>query len=195
MNKLNVSIEKPVVVVVEGIDDRHLFDHLCDKWDMHDIQFISLNTEPGYDNVSAVVKLAGFDEKVRAFGITRDADDNFQSAKDSIENLLRRLSLNIKTDFFIFPDNTNTGMLETLLMQASSTDTNRSDCISAFIRCLESKTIVIPNNRKDKAKIYAYLSAFYEPGKRIGEAAHAGYWDDNSLIFNQVKRFFQNLIS
>lgn|SRR3989338_1737948 len=194
MRALNVSIEKSVVVVVEGIDDRIVFEFFCQKWNINNIQFVSLNTKADFDSVSAVVRLPGFDETVRTFAILRDADNNFGSAKQSVEDILRRLSLRIKTDFFILPDNRNTGMLETLLMGSISGDASRVGCIDAFIECLHNKSVDIPEHRKDKAKTYAFLSAFDEPGKRIGEATQAGYWNSDNKIFNPLKEFFKKLV-
>ena len=190
---LNVIIQKPVVVAVEGIDDRLLLDYLCHNWVLSNIQFISLSETPSFDNVSAIINMPGFHQTVKAFGIIRDADERYQSAKDSVEDILRRLALPIKTSYFIFPDNKNNGMLETLLMQVSSTDVDRTQCVDGFITCLTNKSIRIPNHRKDKAKIYAYLSAFDEPGKRIGEAASGGYWDHTNKVFNNLKQFLSDL--
>ena len=190
----NVSIQKPVVIAVEGIDDRFLLDYLCNSWNLNDIQFISLNETPSFDNVSAILNMPGFHQMVKVFGIIRDADERYQSAKDSVADILSRLKLGIKTAYFIFPDNKNNGMLETLLMQVSSTDVNRTKCVDAFITCLTSQSISIPNHKKDKAKVYAYLSAFDEPGKRIGEAASAGYWNHANKVFNNLKQFFNDLV-
>ena len=190
---LNVSIEKSTVVVVEGIDDRILLNYLCDKWDLSNVQFVSINQTPNFDNILAVINMPGFHQIVKAFGIIRDADDQFQSAKQSVEDILHRLDLNIKTGHFIFPDNNNPGRLETLLMQASLVDADRMNCVDHFMTCLARKSINISDHRMDKAKVYTYLSAFDEPGKRIGEAACAGYWNHSNEVFNNLRIFLFSL--
>jgi hypothetical protein len=194
MVSFKVSVEKPVIIAVEGIDDRKLLEHLCHHWNLNDIQFISLDTKPSTDNVSAVINMPGFRQTVKAFGIIRDADNCYQPAKNSVEDILQKLGNNIRTGYFIFPDNSNSGILETLLMlQVSSADPNRARCVDAFMACLVSQSVNISDHKKDKAKVYAYLSAFDDPGKRIGEAASAGYWNHDSVAFNNLKQFLSDL--
>ena len=46
----------------------------------------------------------------------------------------------------------------------------------------------MPNNLS-KARVQAFLSSRIEPGKRLGEAAEAGYWPFNNPVFNPIKDF------
>ena len=65
--------------------------------------------------------------------------------------------------------------------------------VSSFMSCLDSKDVSIPEHRKDKAKTYAFLSANNEPGKRINEAAQAGFWNHNHHSLNALKTFLEGL--
>ncbi len=194
MDGQNKSISKPVRVVVEGKDDAGVLAKFCKEWGFHDIQFYGVNGKPNNDNVSAVIKQSGFSDNVACFAIMRDADDSFDSAKRSVENIIFRLELGIKTDFFILPNNRENGMLETLLMRVvEQNNPEKNQCINFFLECLSTKRVVIPEHKKDKAKTYAFLSANDDPGKRIQEAAQAGFWDHNNGSLAPLKSFFERL--
>lgn len=194
MDDLNKPIQKPTLVVVEGKDDAGVLAKFCKEWGLNDIQFYGVNGKPNNDNVSAVIKQPGFIDNVTCFAVIRDADDNFDNAKRSVEGILSRSGLSIKTGYFILPNNQDNGMLETLLMKiVERNDSQKNDCINLFLDCLSSKGVDIPEHRKDKAKAYAFLSANNEPGKRISEAAQAGFWDHNIDLLESLKKFFEDL--
>jgi hypothetical protein len=46
-----------------------------------------------------------------------------------------------------------------------------------------------------KAKVHAFLASRYEPDKRLGEAAKAGYWPWDNEAFETVKSFLQQIVS
>ena len=188
------AISKPILVVVEGKDDAGVLAKFCKEWAFNDIQFFGVNGKPNNDNVSAVIQQAGFVDNVKCFAIVRDADDSFDDAKRSAENILSSLSLSIKTSFFISPNNRDNGMLETLLMRiVEQNNCDKNQCINSFMGCLATKGVIIPDHKKDKAKTYAFLSANDDPGKRINEAAQAGYWDHNNASLKPIKDFFETL--
>ena len=88
MDTQNQPVTKPILVVVEGKDDAGVLAKFCKEWGFDDIQFFGVNGKPNNDNVSAVVKQSGFVDKVTCFAIVRDADDSFDGAKRSVENIL-----------------------------------------------------------------------------------------------------------
>ena len=194
MTAQNQTISKPILVVVEGKDDAGVLAKFCKEWGFNDIQFYGVNGKPNNDNVSAVINQSGFADNVRCFAIVRDADDSFDNAKRSVESILSALSLTVKTGFFILPSHRENGMLETLLMRVvAQNNTDKNQCINSFMDCLATKRVTIPDHKKDKAKTYAFLSANDDPGKRINEAAQAGFWDHNNDSLKPLKDFFQGL--
>ncbi|KJJ85813.1 hypothetical protein OMAG_000316 [Candidatus Omnitrophus magneticus] len=189
------SIEKPILVAVEGKDDARFLKYLCKKWGFYNIQFRYIGCQPNDSNISAITKEPGFIDKVNCFVIIRDADTDFFSAEESTKEIFLKLGLAIKTASFIFPDNKSNGMLETLLTRVvEQNEPDKNECINRFINCLMAKGINIPSKEIDKAKIYAYLSANEEPGKRIGDAAEQlNLWDTESDVLKPVKNFFEKL--
>ena len=62
-------------------------------------------------------------------------------------------------------------------------------CVNQYFECLHNKNI--DTSRKAKAKIYAFLASKPEPGKRIGEAAQAGYFNFDTEAYQPFKEFLQ----
>lgn len=140
---------------------------------------------------------------VISLGIVRDAEDDANSAFTSICNSLKRAGLDVPTvplvltdgkprvSVLILPDCVAPGMLETLCMQAASSDA-AIPCITQYFECLEQQKIVPPQPTA-KAQVQAFLASRQDPGLLLGQAAHAGFlpWDDTA--FDQLKHFLRAL--
>lgn len=83
------------------------------------------------------------------------------------------------------------GALEDLCLQSVTQDPAML-CVGVYFQCLQKQGLPMPSNLP-KARVQAFLASRQEAGKRLGEAAQAGYlpWDDKA--FEPVRNFLQQL--
>ncbi len=188
------SIEKPKLIIGEGRDEEFLFSALIKYLEIDDIQVYSYAGKDKLKNYLKGLHLVPGFSNLRSLGITRDADESFDTAVQSIDDSIRRHKLNeienLRIEKFIFPDNKSPGMLENLCLGAI--DSSDMGCIEYFFQCIKEKKNREPNEFS-KAKIHAWLSTQFQPDKRLGEAALAGYIDWNNEIFNELINFIKSL--
>jgi hypothetical protein len=89
---------------------------------------------------------------------------------------------------FIMPDGTSDGMLETLCT-ASVAARPEYACVTDFFTCLQGHGVML--NNMHKARAHAWLASQAESGKRVGEAAAAGYWPFADAAFADLWNFLQ----
>lgn len=209
------------LLLVEGSDDRRLFGALANHLGIDGIAIESYNGKPNLGNdLADRVRSPNF-RLYSSIGIVRDADDDAQSAFDSVIGSLRRAYLptpsvpissvtqrNLRIAVLIIPPSEGRGELEDMCLR-SIEDTEEHACVDAYINCLETLGTPISTNRRAKAKVHAYLAAGPEPrffagapdessgrrnpGLRVGEAAEARVWNWTSPAFTQVAEFLRRL--
>jgi hypothetical protein len=147
-------------------------------------------------------KRPGFD-RVRSVGVTRDADLDVAGAFASVRGLLLANGFTppdspgevkdglLNVGVFILPDNNRAGMLEDLCLDAVREDPALA-CVDEFLTCIETRAARRPGNFP-KARLQSWLASQIEPGKRLGEAAQAGYWPWGSPAFEPLRQFVQLL--
>src|SRR5688572_21977721 len=109
------KIIKSHVVLVEGKDDVTFLEAVLKKLNL--LEKIQIYNLEGIGNLIKEVKSL-FQQQDKFSFITAiiDADDDFLKAKQNVETAYKEL-LDIQSFApFIFPDNQNTGMLETVLI-------------------------------------------------------------------------------
>lgn len=140
-------------IFVEGSSDKIFLEMLC--------SYLNINAEytatSGKDNLINTVKIKKYDNPVIIF----DADDDFQNSISNIKNQIEILDSTISPKIFLFPDNENTGNLETLL-EDICIHTDIKDCFIKYKTCIQ--TIAASNNKilslNPKSQIFAYLEVF-----------------------------------
>lgn len=149
-----------------------------------------LPTRPGYQGLESL-------------GIFRDADQNAQSAFQSVEYYLKATQLGSpsqsrqfanekpRVGVFILPDGVNPGMLEDVCLAAVQSSVEMT-CVDQYFQCLATTTQKQPRHLS-KARVHAWLSSQIEPDKRLAEAAEAGYWPWESQAFGLIKQFLSAL--
>lgn len=194
-----MSIRKERLLLVEGRDDERFFTKLCSHEGLSNIQIIPYDGKPKLGVfLKTLIELPRFDDVLR-LGVTRDADENAEAARQSVWALLRRAGLP-RTDHpategvgpgvavMVLPPERAEGCLETLLWETIET-TSSVDCIRDLVAC----AAIPEGNRRAKAKVHAYIATKKKPGLRIGEAADAGYWDLNHGALDSLKKFLSEL--
>lgn len=184
------------ILLVEGIDDKHVFLHICRNRNV-----------PLPDD--AVKSLEGVDQLLEDFsvrlnvseegdiiGLVVDADDDMTSRWESLRNRLIEKgylgvpdepvavgtildppvdTLKPRVGIWIMPDNRTNGVLEDFLKFLVPEGSRLFDHV-------ESSVAAIPERRfgesaKPKAVIHTWLAWQKEPGKRLGTAIKARYLD------------------
>jgi len=203
-----ITIEKERLLIVEGKDEELFFEALLNQLGFLNIQILPIGGKTKFRKYlkSLISRKVDF-AKVKRLWITRDADDDFNTAFQSICDTLKFFSLPVpqkpkipteaypEVNIFIFPDNKSPGMLEDLCLKAlqdNTQDTPIVKCLEDYFCCLARRSPEFPNNLS-KAKIQAFLAAKEEPGKRLGEAAQAGYLPWDHPAFDEIEEFLHML--
>ena len=189
------QIEKTKLLIGEGMEDKRFLESLVKNLGLEDIQ---VEEYGGKKNLNKYIKslpvFPGFKNLV-SLGITRDADDSIESTQQSIasivESFQKNIDKNLLITFFILPDNKSPGMLEDLCLK-SVCDREEYGCIETYLQCVLESCNRQPNNLS-KAKLQMWLASQKEAGKRLAEAAEAGYWDWNHPAFDSIKEFLIKL--
>lgn len=202
-----VTIERSVLLLVEGPDDRFFFEAFTSHLQLGDIQVLAVG---GKDEVRARLRVLpltpGFVDTVRALGIVRDADDNPKGAFQSVSNALLAAKLpvlhkplesvreDIKVSVMILPDAQTPGMLETVCLQAVTNDP-ASECVDAYFDCLKRQGITPNSQALPKARLQAFLASRTRPGLRLGEAAKSREFPFEHAAFKQIREFLVQLVA
>ncbi|EDZ96799.1 MAG: hypothetical protein P5702_11870 [Limnospira sp. PMC 1291.21] len=189
-----IRIDKPKLIIGEGIEEKIVFSRLIKSLKIEDIQVESYE---GKGNLGKFLKslhlIPGY-QQLQSLGITRDADESFKSASESIDNFISNSNFSaagtVKITQFIMPDNGSPGMLEDLCLKSIAA--NEIQCVDDFLECIYNRCERTPKNLA-KAKIHAWLASQVNPGKRLGEAVESGYIKLEDEAFQQIIEFIKNI--
>jgi len=193
-----VKIVKPNLLVVEGRDDELFFDAFVAHLGFQNMQILPIGGKTRLrENLGALVTSPNF-SNVTSLCIIRDANDNppgaFQSVHDALESAnlpapQRPFELSGQDPqvmVMILPEEEKTGSLEDLCLSSVEND-EIIYCVKQHFEYLEEREITLPRNIA-KAKVQVFLGSKEESGKRLGEAAQAGYWPLDSNVFMQIRK-------
>jgi len=199
MAEANVEILKENLVLVEGHDEELFFDALLRHMGINSIQVLPI---AGKDNLRPNLKMLvvspRFSEIV-SLGIVRDANNNPEGAFKSVCGALEIVNLPVpefpllptgrspQVTVMILPDGNTPGMLEDVCLRTVGGDPAMF-CVEEFFRCLQERNVSMPRNNS-KARVQVFLGSRLEAGKRLGEAAQAGYWPWDHTAVEQIKNF------
>ncbi|WP_017303852.1 DUF3226 domain-containing protein [Spirulina subsalsa] len=188
----SIKIDKPKLIIGEGTEEKIFFSTLIKYLKIDDIQ---VECYEGKGNLGKFLKtlslIPGYPE-LQSLGITRDADDSFESVSTSIDNFIKSIfgADHVKITKFIMPDNGSSGMLEDLCLTAIKS--SEIQCADNFLECIYNCSQRKPKNLA-KAKIQAWLASQTNPGQRLGEAAQSGCIDWENEAFQPLREFIKNL--
>lgn len=134
---------------------------------------------------------------------TRQNHGGFENRKKELTKILR--CMNVQFELFLFPNNQDDGMFETLLENIVNSKHKRIlDCFTCYEKCLEqyNSSNMVYQTPDQKAKIYAYISAFKKSNKRKENLKNKGqwhfecpeYWDLQNEYLYPLKSFLDNKI-
>jgi hypothetical protein len=203
MAKFPSAITQPYVLVVEGDEEKFFFQAFINHLGLGQIQIVPIGGKTELRrNLSTLVITSGHENMV-SLGVVRDADLNPASAFQSVCGALQAVGLtapirplltsgqNPRVTIMILPAEGITGMLEDVCLKSVTGDA-AMPCVEQYFQCLQDHTVPLPKNMS-KAKVQVFLASREEAGKRLGEAAHVGYWPFGDNAFGPVKDFLQQI--
>lgn len=203
------DVESETLMLVEGNDEIRFFGAFLNFLNVDQVQIASVY---GKDNFAAflrnsVVAARNFPQLQRLI-LVRDADDDANSAYQSLRGALAGVGLSVPVSPFlswstghpsvsiaILPDGSSRGNLEDLCLrsiQGSGGNDAALQCVAQYLTCRG----VSPSSESgqiSKARLHSYLAVADEPGRRLGEAADAGVWDWESPNLRPLAEFLLRL--
>lgn len=206
----NKAIARPALLIVEGKDEAGFINALIRSLGLPMPQIESIDGNEKFKPEFSAFWYSGDNSIVKKLGIIRDAEKNQAgSAHTSVCATLKSLGIPIprnpgeilnsgdmKIGTFIMPNNENAGMLETLCLTSIENDAV-SKCIDKYFECFSSQ--IDPNYykkiNKPKAKILAYLATKFPYSNSIDIASQKGHFDFSNSVFNDIKKFINDILS
>lgn len=209
MTTRNITIgEEPCLLVVEGRHDKAFFEVLLQKLDLHlKFQIIEMGGKDNLRNRLAAITLApNFRQNIKVMGVIRDADDNSDSAFQSLCDHLRNIKLSVpsepftiaggqpKTTIAILPSMSGSGGLEELCLTAFEDDPAMA-CVDQYFVCLREHKITIRDTRLTKSRLATLIASKDVRDFQFSVAIQQGWWPWQSAVFNEVKVFLNQIAS
>lgn len=198
-----IEIAKSNLLVVEGRDEELFFGALLKHMQLQNIQVMPIGGKTNLrPNLKALTLSPRFSE-VTSLGVVRDANDDPSAAFSSVCDALRAAGLDApqktlvtagdspRVTVMILPEENIPGMLEDICLRVVEND-RATSCVGQYFQCLREQTLSLPRNIS-KAKLQVFLASRSEAGKRLGEAAEAGYWPWDQKAFEPLKHFLQQI--
>ncbi|MHA1454625.1 MAG: DUF3226 domain-containing protein [Promethearchaeota archaeon] len=194
-------ISRSKILLVEGDDDYHFFKHffLFEKINIDEIHIIRTCGDFDEDYVNALVIRSDFVDNIKIFGIISEANSigiqrKFEIIKDRFENT--NLTFPDKPNsfttkypkggIFIIGNDDDIKILEDLCLKSIEKDKEMT-CVKEFTNCISKLNIIYDN--PSKAQAQAYLASKPKYIAHIGLGAKENYWNFESTIYNDIKRF------
>ncbi len=197
-----IKIEKKRLLLVEGKDEIMFFNAYLKFLEIDNIQVLEVKGKTQFKNELPLLKInPGFPD-VEKFGLIRDADDDFSATLQSVYD---RLILNSfepikehnkfststpQIGIFIMPGLNTNGCLEDLCLKAVNTN-DQLKCPNDFINCVKNDKKGL--NHISKRKVQVFLACQKELCNHLGLGAQKKYWDFDSAVYDDIKKFVQDL--
>lgn len=202
----NPSSPKPLVLLVEGPDDKHVVMHLCrgteleDKFDIQD----KGGKDPLISAIRNEVRVSGR----RAVGILLDADNDVQSRWGAVVHALSRAQVTAPTSpnrsgtiikakplvgVWLMPNNEKPGELETFVASLIPHDDPVWPKSKEYIDRIPESDRKFSQDKTLRAQVHAWLAARERP-RMMGAAIGAGDLNteacDSIRLVDWLRRLF-----
>jgi len=184
------EIKYSSLLIVEGREDELFFGALANKLGLQNLQVLPLGSR-----LKALAAGPGF-AAVTSLGLVRDANGDpiaaFQSVRDALVDAklpapkrpMVSAGRSPRVAVMILPGEDEPGMLEDLCLRAVGQEPSML-CVEQFFQCLQQQRLPLPHHIS-KAKVHTYLASKQETGKRLGEAAAAGWLMTKSSVTKRL---------
>lgn len=202
------KLEKNRVLLVEGQDDERFFIELLKHLDIPDVQVWDCGSKDNIANVIMRVSKDALLPDLKTLIVTRDADENPDSAFESVCGALVRngfvapssknsFSAGIpKVGVFLLAGSSSIGMLEDLCLETVQNHPAMA-CVQKFCECVTVLDEKPKNRAKSEAQSFlamqSFLAAMPRFVRHVGEAAQKGYWNFEAETLRELREFLLHL--
>lgn len=207
MIRKNKTIQKPTIIMLEGLDYLYLLlariknDSAFDNVQLWDFTEGSDLREA----LSLIRRERNFDF-VTSLGIIRDAEADRFAAEQSVQDALRVTGFPVpseplkvsggvpNTGYLIIPHDKSSGCLEHACLQAT-TRPAQLPCVDAFYECVrQHHAQVMQPNYLAKLKVHAHIAGSgLKPSLTLGESSEANLWDFGNPSLDVLLTFIRLL--
>ena len=208
-----VQLSRPGVILCEGRDDELFLQQLVRRLGLGEtIQVIKTNGKDNLRRDLALLKAAPQWSEVRGLLITRDADEDYRAASQSLLNTIAACGLKVSASLnvpsvvssdsiwlgtYVFPGGSRSGTLEDLCLEIAP-NSSVLKCTDRYMECLRSS--VSGEDRRSsypaqprKARLLAYLSGLPGVPNSIGRAAEQNAWDLEHPALRELRELLLEL--
>ena len=207
MKRPPIEAECDRILIVEGYSDLHFCAAFLRHLGRHEGVFI--RNFGGKANIlkkatlSAELSPQRLTEK-HAIGILLDADGDPRGTAQALGSLLREVTGRTVAEdkwsegspmlgFFVTPDGTNQGELETLVWNVWSGRPEHAAGKASVLAHLEAMAAAgWPAKSPDKARIGAFLAAAHDEDPRLGPGAREHLFDFDDPGFSRLRKFLED---
>ena len=174
--------EPPKLLLVEGVDDKHVVEHLCRKL-VPDLAFRCQDTG-GSDPLLKAISPAMRPLERTALGILMDANDDLAARWQAIGHRLLGEDVQLppqperggtvidsdpRVGVWLMPDNSTPGELESFVAELVPKDDPVWPLAKRYIDGISAELRQFPPSKELRAKLHAWLATRKEP-RRMGAA-------------------------
>lgn len=197
------AITTPILVLVEGDDEYHLMQWMCQHWFGDKAALFAFENVKGKDNFPSrfcalKTRSLGVLEVV---GVVADSEEDAAATHQRWRDLINEVTATIKQPCKLLqlPHQDQTGAFETLVLQALQHNAV-AQCARAFRDCAGAHLNDRTQAQKDKIAVQAWLGASF--GRAYGnvfkaqnEHPDATLLDYEHSAFASIKAFFEELLA
>lgn len=210
---VNNQIEKPKLLIAEGVDARNFLIYACRDFGPTDFQVLDYGGVKDLRTYLQTLRLVPNFAIVESLVVVRDAEMDSDAAVASVKSSLQDADFPVpmhpfeyagnapKVAFMIFPGYDEprglaerkllNGALEHLCIKIAK-DQSAFPCVESHIECLNNKLINLTHPHKTKLHLYLSSNNKYV-GQKIGEAAKAGAWDWSHEALSDFRTIIQTM--
>ena len=197
--------ESPKLLLVEGVDDKHVVEHLCRKL-VPDLTFRCQETG-GSDPLLKAISPAMRPLERTALGIVMDANDDLAARWQAIGHRLRGADVQLpeqpahggtvidgepRVGVWLMPDNATPGELENFVAALVPKDDSVWPLAERYINGIPSEHRRFSPRKELRAKLHAWLATRQEP-RKIGAAIGTAELDAGGALAGQFADWLRTL--
>jgi hypothetical protein len=201
------------LMLVEGNDDEHVVRHLCRA---HQIEIdIEQPRDDGIAQLIDQVPARLTEADLQRLAVVIDADEDVQSRWEQLRDRLRRRGydkvpdtpdkdgtiVDLHSDFgdvrlgvWITPDNRLPGMLENFVAFLVPKNDKMMPHVDRFLDSIPRDDRLFSPVHLPKAKIHSYLAIQNQPGKPLGLAITARYFDAGREVVRPFLKWINDVL-
>jgi hypothetical protein len=205
MSRKNKTVQKPIIVVVEGLDYLYfLLNRIKNDLVYDNVQLWDFKEESDLSKNLGLLRRERDFENVTSLGIIRDAEADRTATEQAVQDALRSNGFAVPTDqlrlsgglpntgYLIVPHDEASGCLEHACLKAS-TRAAQLPCVNTFYDCVrQHQSHAMNPNEQAKLKVHAHIAGSgLNPALTLGESSEANLWDFGNPSLEVLLRFIR----